>query len=59
MKDSGPELETVMSLGAECGITDIEAVLKANQICNDLGMDTISAGHVISWAMETYEKGLI
>ncbi len=57
--DSGPELETVMSLGAECGITDIEAVLKANQLCNDLGMDTISTGHVISWAMETYEKGLI
>ena len=57
--DSGPELETVMSLGAECGVTDIEAVLKANQMCNDLGLDTISAGHVISWAMETYEKGLI
>jgi len=57
--DSGPELETVMSLGAECGVTDIEAVLKANQMCNDLGMDTISTGHVISWAMETYEKGLI
>jgi len=59
VQDSGPELETVMSLGAECGVTDIEAVLKANQMCNDLGMDTISAGHVISWAMETYEKGLL
>ena len=59
VNDSGPELETVMSLGAECGITDIEAVLKANQLCNDLGLDTISTGHVISWAMETYNKGLI
>ncbi len=57
--DSGPELETVMSLGAECGIVDLEAVLVANRLCNDLGMDTISAGYVISWAMESYQKGLI
>jgi aldehyde:ferredoxin oxidoreductase len=57
--DSGPELETVLSLGAECGITDTEAVLVANRLCNDLGMDTISAGHVISWAMETYERGIL
>jgi aldehyde:ferredoxin oxidoreductase len=57
--DSGPELETMMSLGAECGITDTEAVLKANHLCNDYGLDTISAGHVISWAMECYERGVI
>jgi aldehyde:ferredoxin oxidoreductase len=38
---------------------DLEAVLVANRLCNDLGMDTISAGYVISWAMETYQKGLI
>lgn len=50
--DSGPELETVMALGAQYGITDIEAVLKANQLCNDYGLDTISTGHVISWALE-------
>jgi aldehyde:ferredoxin oxidoreductase len=59
VKDSGPELETVLSLGAECGITDTEALLVANRLCNDLGMDTISAGHVISWAMETYERGIV
>jgi aldehyde:ferredoxin oxidoreductase len=59
VEDAGPELETVMSLGAECGIADTEAVLRSNQLCNDLGLDTISAGHVISWAMECYEKGLI
>ncbi len=58
-KDSGPELETVLSLGAECGITDTEALLVANRLCNDLGMDTISAGHVVSWAMETYERGIL
>jgi aldehyde:ferredoxin oxidoreductase len=59
VRDSGPELETVCSLGAQCGIVDTEAVLRANQLCNDYGLDTISAGHVISWAMECYEKGLI
>jgi aldehyde:ferredoxin oxidoreductase len=59
VRDSGPELETVCSLGAQCGIVDTEAVLKANQLCNDYGLDTISAGHVISWAMECHEKGLI
>jgi aldehyde:ferredoxin oxidoreductase len=57
--DSGPELETFMSLGAECGISDTEAVLKANHLCNDYGLDTISTGHVISWAMECYERGVI
>jgi len=57
--DSGPELETVLALGSECGIADTEAVLKANQLCNDYGLDTISTGHVLSWAMECYEKGLL
>lgn len=59
VNDSGPELETVLSLGTECGIVDTESALVANKICNDLGMDTISAGHVISWAMESYEKGIL
>lgn len=59
VNDSGPELETVMALGAECGIVETEAVLKANQLCNDYGLDTISTGHVVSWAMECYEKGLL
>jgi aldehyde:ferredoxin oxidoreductase len=59
IQQSGPELETVLSLGSECGIADTESVLVANEICNDLGMDTISAGHVVSWAMETYERGLL
>ncbi|MFB0536115.1 MAG: aldehyde ferredoxin oxidoreductase family protein [Anaerolineae bacterium] len=57
--DSGPELETMMSLGAECGLTDTEAVLMANHLCNNYGLDTISVGHVISWAMECYERGVI
>ena len=57
--DVGPELEAVMSLGAQCGSTETEAVLKANELCNDFGMDVISVGHLIAWAMETCEKGLI
>jgi len=57
--DSGPELETVLALGSQCGIADTEAVLRANQLCNDYGLDTISTGHVLSWAMECYEKGLL
>jgi aldehyde:ferredoxin oxidoreductase len=57
--DVGPELEAVMSLGAQCGSTETEAVLKANELCNDFGMDVITVGHVIAWAMETCEKGLI
>jgi aldehyde:ferredoxin oxidoreductase len=38
---------------------DTESAILANYLCNDLGMDTISAGHVVSWAMETFERGLI
>jgi aldehyde:ferredoxin oxidoreductase len=55
----GPEYETVASLGSGCGITNVEAVFRANEICNDMGMDTISTGAVIQWAMESYEKGLL
>ncbi len=55
----GPEYETQYSLGGACEVDDIEAVAKANEICDTLGLDTISAGLTISWAMEAYEKGMI
>lgn len=55
----GPEFETVAGLGAGCLITDTDAVLRANELCNILGMDTVSAAGVIQWAMECWEKGLI
>ncbi len=55
----GPEYETQYSLGSACEVDDIEAVAKANEICDTLGLDTISAGLTISWAMEAYEKGLL
>jgi len=53
----GPEYETVVSFGCLQGTSDLAAVCKAARICNDLGMDTISAGATIAWAMEAYEKG--
>ena len=55
----GPEHETIALLGANCGITDIIDICKANYICNELGMDTITAGATISCAMELFEKGYL
>ena len=55
----GPEYENAWSLGADCGIDDLDAILKANTYCNDLGMDPISLGATIAAAMELYESGVI
>lgn len=55
----GPEFETVAGLGAGCLITDTDSVLRGNELCNILGMDTVSSAAVIQWAMECWEKGLI
>jgi aldehyde:ferredoxin oxidoreductase len=54
----GPEYETIGLLGSNVGIDDIEDVAQANWLCDDLGIDTISAGNSIAWAMECYEKGI-
>ena len=50
------EYETICSLGSKCGNDNLASIIKANEICNDLGIDTTSAGGVISWAMECYEN---
>ena len=55
----GPEYENAWSLGADCGIGDFDLILKANTLCNDLGMDPISLGATIAAAMELYETGVI
>lgn len=55
----GPEYETSFSLGFSTGVADPEAVLKANELCNIMGLDAISTGVTISWAMESYEKGVL
>jgi aldehyde:ferredoxin oxidoreductase len=55
----GPEYETVAAFGSMCGIDDLKAISWANQLCNAYGLDTISTGGLISFAMECFEKGLI
>ncbi len=55
----GIEYETLYSLGSQCGNGDIEALAKANEICDLYGIDTISTGVVIGFAMELVERGLI
>jgi len=55
----GPEYETAAFLGSGCEVSDAKDVALANEICDDLGMDTISAGVTCSFAMECYEKGLV
>jgi aldehyde:ferredoxin oxidoreductase len=55
----GPEYETAASLGSNCGVTDVYAVSKASERCNALGLDTISAGGTIAFAMECFEEGLL
>jgi aldehyde:ferredoxin oxidoreductase len=53
------EYENVFALGPMCGVSDPDAVLAASARCDDLGIDTISAGGTIAWAMECAERGLI
>jgi aldehyde:ferredoxin oxidoreductase len=55
----GPEYETAASFGPLCLNDDLAVVAKANDLCNRLGMDSISAGMTMAFAMECYEKGLI
>lgn len=55
----GPEYETLSSLGSYCGVNDLAAVCKANELCNQYGVDTISCGATISWAMEAFEAGVV
>ncbi|MBN2284924.1 MAG: aldehyde ferredoxin oxidoreductase family protein [Tissierellales bacterium] len=58
-KFGGPEYETIGAMGSMCAIGNLEVIAKAHEICNDLGLDTISAGGSISFAMECFEKGMI
>jgi aldehyde:ferredoxin oxidoreductase len=55
----GPEYETMAAFGSMCGIGDLKAISKANQFCNAYGLDTISTGSLISFAMECYERGIL
>ncbi|MCE5263426.1 MAG: aldehyde ferredoxin oxidoreductase family protein [Deltaproteobacteria bacterium] len=55
----GPEYETLAALGSNCGIDDLEALMKAHELCNRYGIDTISAGVAIAFAMECVERGVL
>jgi aldehyde:ferredoxin oxidoreductase len=55
----GPEYETIGMLGSNLGISNIEDVAEANRLCDDLGIDTISTGGTIAWAIECFEKGIL
>ncbi|HOI81808.1 MAG TPA: aldehyde ferredoxin oxidoreductase family protein [Synergistales bacterium] len=55
----GPEYETLGALGSVCCIDDLDAVTKGHEVCNRLGLDTISAGMTIAWLMECIDNGVI
>ncbi|HJO06069.1 MAG TPA: aldehyde ferredoxin oxidoreductase N-terminal domain-containing protein, partial [Chloroflexota bacterium] len=58
-KYGGPEYETLAAIGSNLGVTDIMAVCKSAEMVNYLGLDSISAGSVLAWAMEMVEMGVI
>jgi aldehyde:ferredoxin oxidoreductase len=55
----GPEYESLATLGSYCGVSDLAAISRANQLCNMYGMDTISCGATVAWAMDCFEQGLL
>jgi len=58
-RGEGPEYETVVLMGPDCGIYDLAAITTANYRCNELGIDTISFGGTVACAMELGERGLL
>ncbi len=55
----GPEYESLAALGSNCGVSDLKAVAKANELCGAYSLDTISTGVTISFAMECFENGIL
>lgn len=55
----GPEYETFWAFGAQCGNSSIDAIIAADRMCDQLGLDTISTGNIIGFAMECMERGLL
>ena len=58
-RTAGPEYETIDSFGPQCYCEDPEAIVYANMLCNELGLDTLSAGATIAFAMECHEHELL
>ena len=55
----GPEYETVFAVGSNCAIADQEAIIRLNLVCDEYGIDTISAGGIVAFVMEMFEKSLL
>ncbi len=55
----GPEFTLTSMVGDRCGISDLEALLKINQLLNEYGMDAAAFGGLVGWAMDCYERGII
>ncbi|KJS18880.1 MAG: hypothetical protein VR72_20515 [Clostridiaceae bacterium BRH_c20a] len=55
----GPEYETIGLLGSNCGVGEIETIAKSNLLCDQLGLDTMSAGSAVAFAMECFERGIL
>jgi aldehyde:ferredoxin oxidoreductase len=55
----GPEYETMMAFGSNCGNSNVESILMANYLCNDLGMDTITCGDIFALLMDLQEMGIV
>ena len=58
-KGDGPEYVTLGKFGPNLGIDSVPAVIRLNNICNDLGFDTASTGSALAWALELYQRGII
>jgi aldehyde:ferredoxin oxidoreductase len=54
-----PEFESMLSLGAKCGLRDLKSLVLLDNLCSQMGLDTISAGNVIAFAMDLYERGIL
>jgi len=59
LQGAGPEYETLASFGSLCLVTDVKSIAMANDLCNRYGLDTISTGALIAFAMEAFERGII
>ncbi|MHB1343320.1 MAG: aldehyde ferredoxin oxidoreductase family protein [Thermoleophilia bacterium] len=55
----GPEFESLYSLGTQCGVDNMDAVIAADRLCDELGLDTMSAGVTVGFAMELFERGAL
>lgn len=55
----GPEYETIWAFGSDCGVEDFKDIMEVNFVCNEVGIDTITAGATIAAGMELYQRGLV